>query len=94
MGGGRGVDGQRAGVADVGGVVEQLELIYEAGASFTAVGELEADQGAEAAGQVFIGVNALGAGLERGVGLLRHPEPAPRQADHWRDGQHHEAAAP
>ena len=58
MRGGRRMDGQAARVADIGDVIEQLQRIDEAAAGFLAARQLEADEPAIAALEIFIGALA------------------------------------
>ena len=53
------MDGQRARIADVGDVVEELERIDESRARLAALPELEADETAEAALQIGVGAAPL-----------------------------------
>ena len=55
----RGMDGERAGVADVGDVIEQLQRVDETPPRLAPAGELEADQSAVAALQIFLRALAL-----------------------------------
>jgi hypothetical protein len=59
MGGGGGMDREAARVPDVGDMVEQLQRIDEAPAAIATAGKLDADQPAEATGEVTIGAGAL-----------------------------------
>ena len=49
---GRRMDGERAGIADIGDVIEELQRVDEAAAGLLPSGNLEADQAAETAVQI------------------------------------------
>ena len=74
MGRGRRMDGEAAGVADVGDVVEQPERVDEAPAGLAAAPQFESDQAAIAAPQVGVGTAAELAAL-----LARMDDPGHRR---------------
>ena len=67
VGGGAGVDGQAARVADVGQVREDLQAVDEARAGGDAALDAESHNAAGAFGQVFLRSGVVGAVLQAGV---------------------------
>src|SRR5258707_928251 len=71
--GARGMDRQRAGIADIGDMIEQLERVDEARARLVPFAQLEADQAAEAALEIDVGAPVLlGVVVQRRIDHLRH----------------------
>ena len=59
VGGGRRMDGERARVADIGDVIEELERVDELAPRLLAALDLEPDQAAQPALEIFFGAPAL-----------------------------------
>ncbi len=68
----RGMDGEAARVADIGDVVEHLQRVDEAPSRLRAALELEADERAIAALEIFVGARPRLARLQRRMDHLRH----------------------